>query len=145
MFPQKKSQSILIHCFTLSYKIIKWVRNLVRGYLSICIKFKYYFLLSIASLNLSKKKTFSDKISNCFSFISIYAQFKSVIRPQFKLILIIHSNGLSSEQEREEVVRSKAKAKESRATFEDSFGEKAKKKRNYKFFLWQRTTNLWYF
>lgn len=98
--------------------IIKWVR------VPICIKFAYFRSL------LSKQKIVQHTLSDwnvvtiTTSFISIYAQFKSVIRPQFKLILIIHSNG--SSQRKRKVL---AGPNESRATFRDT---KKKKKESRK-------------
>lgn len=64
------------------------------------------------------------------SFISIYAQFKSAIRPQFKLILIIHFSGLWQ----------KEKNKKTKKLFrgQRSPGRLLKTKRKFiiTFFLW---------
>lgn len=71
------------------------------------------------------------KYSKFWSFISIYAQFKSVIRPQFKLILIIHSNGFF---ERNGEKKFFGRRRKNPGRLLKIRGKR--KKRNYKFFLW---------
>jgi hypothetical protein len=103
-------------------------------FLSLFLFFSYFILSPNLSKTTTKRRShFQDgqrKTSNCWSFISIYAQFKSVIRPQFKLILIIHSNGHSKKSSPVKSERNPGRL------LKIHFGIKQRKQRNYKFFLW---------